>query len=127
MFNWQTHGMKTRKPLNYLRSYRLRWGLSQTELAHLLGSKSVGVITRIEKKLRAPTLKVMIGCFIIFGTSAAELFPDISVGVEGDVMERVWELYEKVQGDPSRKTKMKIELLESAIERANKRKHKARS
>jgi transcriptional regulator with XRE-family HTH domain len=127
MFGWPTNGMKTRKPSNYLVSYRLRWGLSQTELAHLLGSKSAGVITRIEKKLRAPTLKVMIGCFIIFGTSAAELFPDISASVEADVMDRVWELYEKVQGDPSRRTKMKIELLEGAIDRANERKHKARS
>jgi len=119
--------MKTRKPLNYLRSYRLRWGLSQTELAHLLGSKSAGVITRIEKKLRAPTLKVMIGCFIIFGTPAAELFPGISASVESDVMVRVWELYEEIQGDPSKRTKMKIGLLEAAIDRANERKHKASS
>jgi transcriptional regulator with XRE-family HTH domain len=126
MFGWRTQRMKTRKPLNFLRSYRLRWGLSQTELAHLLGSKSAGVITRIEKKLRAPTLKVMIGCFIIFGTPAAELFPGISASVESDVMLRVWEFYEKIQGDASRKTKMKIELLEGAIERAE-RKHKTRS
>jgi transcriptional regulator with XRE-family HTH domain len=118
--------MKRRKPINYLRSYRLRWGLSQIELAHLLGSKSAGVITRIEKKQRSPSLKILIGCFIIFGTPVAELFPGISASVENDVMARVWELYEKVQGDPSRRTKMKIELLEGAIERAE-RKHKTRS
>ena len=118
--------MKTRKPLNYLRSYRLRWGLSQGELANLLGCKTAGVISRIEKKLRAPTLKIVIGCFVLFGTPAAELFPDISGTVETDVMERVWELYEKVQGDPSRKTKTKIELLESIIERAERRMHKPR-
>jgi hypothetical protein len=35
----------------------------------------------------------------------------------------VWEMYERIQGDPSRKTKMKIELLEGAIERAKQRKH----
>jgi hypothetical protein len=85
------------------------------------------VISRIEKKLRTPTLKVVIGCFVLFGTPAAELFPDISGTVEADVMKRVWELYEKVQGDPSRKTKIKIELLESAIDRANHRKHDPRS
>ena len=39
-------------------------------------------------------------------------------------MERVWELYEKIQGDPSKKTKAKIEFLERAIERANQRNHK---
>jgi len=37
-------------------------------------------------------------------------------------MARVWELYEKIQGDPSKKTKIKIELLEGAIERADQRK-----
>jgi hypothetical protein len=41
-------------------------------------------------------------------------------------MERVWELYESVQGDPSRKTKKKIELLESVIEQAERRMHKPR-
>ena len=119
--------MKTRRPLNYLRSYRLRWGLSQGELANLLGCKTAGVISRIEKKLRAPTLRIVIGCFVLFGTPAAEVFPDISGTVETDVMEQVWALYEKVQGDPSRKTKAKIELLESVIERSKVRTHKTRS
>jgi hypothetical protein len=70
---------------------------------------------------------LVIACFILFGTQAAELFPDISASVESDVMARVWELYEKVQGDPSRRTKIKIELLEGAIERAQQRKHIPRS
>jgi hypothetical protein len=36
-------------------------------------------------------------------------------------MARVWEYYEKIQGDPSRKTKKQIVLLEEAIERAKER------
>ena len=119
--------MKTRKPVNYLRSYRLRWGLSQGELAHLLGWKRAEVVSRIEKKQRPPTLKLVIACFILFGAPAAELFPDISASIEIDVMARVWEMYEKIQGDPSRKTKMKIELFEGAIKRAEQRKHAPRS
>ena len=114
--------MKTRKPVNYLRSYRLRSGLSQGELAHLLGWKRAEVISRIEKKQRPPTLKLVIACFILFGTSAAELFPDISASIETDVIARAWELYERMQGDPSKKTKIKIELLEGAIARAGERK-----
>ena len=121
-----TH-MKIGKSVNYLRSYRLRWGLSQGELAHLLGWSRPEVISRIEKKQRAPTLKLMIGCFILFGTPAAELFPDIATRVETDVMARVWDFYEKIQGDPSRRTKKQIELLEDAIERANQRHRKPRS
>jgi hypothetical protein len=70
---------------------------------------------------------LVIACFILFGTPAAELFPDISASIETDVMARVWEMYEKIQGDPSKKTKTKIELFEGAIKRAEQRKHTPRS
>jgi hypothetical protein len=73
-----------------------------------------------------PTLKLIIGCFVLFGTAAAELFPDLSGAIETEVMARVWELYEEIQGDTSRKTKKQIELLEDAIERAEQRKIKSR-
>ena len=112
--------MKT-KNLNYLRSYRLRWGLSQGELAYLLGWSRSEVISRVEMKQRAPTLKLVVGCVILFGASAAELFPDLSSAIEAEVTARVWEMYETIQGDPSKKTKRQIELLEGAIERAKQR------
>ncbi|WP_445219364.1 helix-turn-helix transcriptional regulator [Bradyrhizobium sp. Pa8] len=119
--------MKTTKPVNYLRSRRLRWGLSQGELAYLLGWPRPDVISRIEKKQRPPTLKLVIACFILFGAPAAELFPDISASIENAVMTRVWEMYEEIQGDPSRKTRAKIQLLEGAIARSEKRKNEPRS
>jgi transcriptional regulator with XRE-family HTH domain len=118
--------VKTRKPINYLRSYRLRWGLSQGELAHLLGWKGAEVVSRIEKKQRPPTLKLVIACFILFGAPAAELFPDISATIEIAVMAHIWDMYEKIQGDPSRKTKKKMELFEGAIKRAEQRKRAPR-
>jgi hypothetical protein len=68
----------------------------------------------------------VIGCFVIFGTPAAEVFPGIAATVETDVMKRIEDLYEEIQGDPSRKTKIKIQLLESAIERAERRVHEPR-
>jgi transcriptional regulator with XRE-family HTH domain len=117
-----TRDMKAKKPINYVRSFRLRWGLSQGELSDFLGWNRPDVISRVEKKQRAPSLRFVIACFILFGASAAELFPDIAAGVDKTVMARVWEMYESIQGNPSRKTKVKIALLESAIERAQKRK-----
>jgi DNA-binding XRE family transcriptional regulator len=113
--------MSTRRPINYLRSHRLRWGLSQKELAHLLGWERPDVISRIEKKTRHPTLPLAMACFILFGTPAAELFPDMSASIETIVMARVWDMYERVQGDPSKRTRKKIELLEEAIARADQR------
>lgn len=114
--------MKPRRPINYLRSYRLRWGLSQVELATLLGWDRPEVISRIEKKQRPPSLRLAIACFILFGTQVDELFPDIFTAIDATVMSRVQEMYETVQGDPSRKTKKKIDLFENAIERAEHRK-----
>ena len=113
--------MNARKPINYVRSYRLRWGLSQVELANLLGWNRPDVVSRIEKKQRPPSLRFVIGCLILFGTEPGEVFPDISTGVETLVMARVQEMYESIQGNPSKRTKMKIELFESAIERAEQR------
>jgi transcriptional regulator with XRE-family HTH domain len=117
--------MNARTPIHYLRSHRLCWGLSQKELAYLLGWDRPDVISRIEKKQRPPTLPLAMACFILFGTSAPQLFPDMSASIEALVMARVWEMYETIQGDPSRRTKKKIELLEAAIERADRRKHAA--
>ena len=114
--------MNTRRPIHYLRSYRLRWGLSQVELANLLGWSRPDVISRVEQKQRPPSLTLVIACFILFGTQVDELFPDIFDAIDALVMSRVQEMYETMQGDPSRKTKKKIELFESAIERAEQRK-----
>ena len=114
--------MNARRPIHYLRSHRLRWGLSQEELAYLLGWDRPDVISRIEKKKRHPTLPLAMACFILFGTPAPLLFPDMAASIEALVMARVWEMYEAIQGDPSRRTKKKIELLEDAIARADQRK-----
>jgi hypothetical protein len=86
-----------------------------------LGWKRAEAISRLEKKQRPPSLKLVIGCFILFGTPAAELFPDIFDRLEADVMKRLWKFYENIQGDPSKKTKKQIVLLEDAIARANRR------
>ena len=114
--------MKPRRPINYLRSNRLRWGLTQGELAYLLGWDRPDVISRIENKERPPTLNLTIACFFLFDAPATDLFPDMSAGIEHLVMARVQELYETIQGNPSKRTKKKIELLEDAIARAERRK-----
>jgi DNA-binding XRE family transcriptional regulator len=114
--------MKKKKPINYLRSHRQRWGFSQRELANLFGWSRSEVISRIEQKKRLPNLKLIIACFILFGVPVADMFPDIADRVDAIVMAGVWEMYEKIQGNSSKRTKKKIELLESAIARAKLRK-----
>jgi transcriptional regulator with XRE-family HTH domain len=119
--------MKKKSSVSYLRAYRLRWGLSQVDLAYLLGWKTDKLVIGLEKKRVSPSARVVIGCYIIFGTRAAELFPGMFQEVEAEVLARVWDLYERLQGDPSKKTKVTIELLEDAIERAKQRERNNRS
>jgi transcriptional regulator with XRE-family HTH domain len=115
--------MKEKKHILYLRAYRMRWGLSQKDVAELMGWRSDTVVSKLEKKQRPPTARVLIGCFIIFGTPAIELFPGLFSEVETEVMKRVWDMYERIQGHPSKRTRTKIELLEDVIDRAEKREH----
>lgn len=112
------------KRTSYLQAYRKRWRLTQEELAKLLGLADHGVISRIEKGVRHPSIKVVLGCFILFGTQAAELFPSFFDTVEAGILDRVWELYERIQGHPSTRTRAKIELLEDVIERTKQRSDK---
>ena len=99
---------------SHKRSSRIFWGWDRPD-----------VISRIERKQRHPTLPLAMACFILLGTPAPQLFPDMSASIEALIMARVWEMYERIQGNPSRRTKKKIELLEDAIARANQRKRAA--
>jgi transcriptional regulator with XRE-family HTH domain len=110
-----------KKLANYLRPYRRRWGLTQHELAYLLGCKSGAVVSRLEGRKREPSLRIAVACFIVFGSPAAELFPHIATEVDEAVMARVWDLYDRLQGDPSRTTRTKLDILEDAIARAKDR------
>src|SRR5262245_20561170 len=51
---------------NYLRYYRRRFGLTQRELAFLLGL-SDSAISRIERNRSQPTLSVALACQALFG------------------------------------------------------------
>ena len=113
--------MSKKRFASYLRTYRRRWGLTQAELAFLLGYRSDSVICRLERQKTRVPLRVAFACFVLFGTPSSELFPGLSDEAEEAVMARVWDLYERLQGDPSRTTKLKIELLEDAIDRDKKR------
>jgi len=106
---------------SYLRSYRLRWGLTQAELAYLVGLKSGSVVSRIERLKRQPGLMVALACQVIFGTPPLELFPGIFSEIEAAVMRRAYALYENLQGTTSRAAKTKLNLLEDILARATAR------
>ena len=65
-----------------LRTYRRSWGLSQRELAEILGFGDRTAVSRIEHGKRVPLLETALACSTLFGVSLAELFPQLSLDIE---------------------------------------------
>lgn len=102
---------------SYLRPHRRRWGLTQQELAFLIGVKSRTAVSRIEGSKRRPSLDAVFICEMIFNTSPLELFPGLMSDLQVAILRRASELYEALQGDPSKATRLKLDFLERLLER----------
>jgi transcriptional regulator with XRE-family HTH domain len=108
-----------------LRPARRRWGFTQAELAFLLGFKTGKSISRIEALKQTPALDVALSSAIIFNTAPAKLFPGAIYDAEQLILARARELYDKLQGDPSKATRIKLDFLEALLERIERRSHLA--
>lgn len=102
---------------SYLRTHRRRSGLTQDELGSLLGHQSGAVISVLERSGRALRLREAYAFEIIFGITAHELFPHIHTSVLAEVIARVRERYDELQGDSSLNTRLKLDFFESIFER----------
>jgi len=80
-----------------LRTLRLRCGLSQCEIAHVLGFTSEVPVSRHEGSATIPNLLTALGYEIIFRVPVSELFPGLSQAVETVIEERLAELESKLQ------------------------------
>jgi hypothetical protein len=74
----------------------------------------------LENHKVSPTLAMAVALRVVFGTEHTELFPTIEK-IEKDVLARTNDLYERLQGDPSKRTKMKLNFFEFIFERAERR------
>jgi transcriptional regulator with XRE-family HTH domain len=96
-------------------------GLSQPELAFLLGWKANSSVSLLEKKGREPKLTIAVQLEILFGATSADLFPRLTIEAEEELVRRAYELHTRLQGNPSKKTKEKLELLELVLKRVKER------
>ncbi|MBE7487006.1 helix-turn-helix transcriptional regulator [bacterium] len=62
---------------NYLRMFRRSAGLTQKELAYLLGIHSASPISRYERSLREPSLHTLLAFELIFRTPGRRLFAGV--------------------------------------------------
>ena len=82
---------------NYLRAYRKRSGLTQREVAFLLGCRNGVQVSRYEKRRCVPLLATALACEAVFGIPVAELFAGVRERVGREVDKRLLELKSKLQ------------------------------
>lgn len=101
--------MTRRYRQTYLKAYRRKAALSQSELGELLGISSHAV-GKYEAGKRLVPATVLIASEIIFGTSAASIFPALYNSVEEDLAIRALGLYDRLASstDPLSAKKLKI-------------------
>jgi DNA-binding XRE family transcriptional regulator len=102
---------------SYLRPLRRRWGFTQGELAFLIGYETGKSISRIEALQQTPTLNTALSCSVIFNIAPVTLFPGALSDAEQRVCTRANQLYEELQGDSSKTTRIKLEFLEVLLAR----------
>ena len=101
---------------NYLRTYRLRAGLSQKEVTALLGCKSSSMISRYERRVRLPQLQTALAYQIILRVPISELFLGAFDQTQRVVAKRVRQMLRKL-GAKAGKTvnPRKLEMLRSIL------------
>lgn len=103
---------------NYVRTSRLRHGLSVQDLAHLINQRSPTVISQYEHGDRVPTLEGALALEAVFGLAPREMFPDLFEHVEEVVMRQGRALYDRLEGLTDRGSEAKRELLDAMARRA---------
>lgn len=112
--------MNHRTSLCYLRTHRRVWGLSQIELAKLLGLDTPSRVSRLERSKckRGPTYETALACQVLFGIEPRDMYPTIHRQVEDRVIRACYHMHRGMEHSTSLSDLRKRELLEIALRRA---------
>lgn len=102
----------------YLRTHRRNWGLTQKELAELIGTVRAAQVSRYETDKRAPKLEVALACQVIFGVPPATMFPDTFTLIEEEVIRNMHRMDQRLAHTTNPIGMRKRELCGLALERA---------
>ncbi len=94
--------MKPSSVGTYLRFLRRRSGLSQRELARILGNITASQISRHERSAAPPTLLTAFGYQAVFKKLTPDIFPGLYHTIEAGVEERL-EAFERELGNSTAK------------------------
>ena len=98
---------------NYLRTYRKRAGLSQAEVAFLLGCHSGAKVSRYEHAARRPNLETIVAYEVILHTALRDLFAGLYRDVEKRTQKRAGILIRNLESaqHPDPRVRQKIAIL----------------
>ena len=101
---------------SYLRTHRLKSGMSQSELAELVGIVSHQQVSQHERATATPSLTAALSYQFVFRVPMTELFPGLVESVKLNVEERLYKMKEKLQestakGREAQKIARKLEWL----------------
>lgn len=100
--------MTSHRLQNYLRTYRRKSGLTQREVAFLLGRKNGAQLSRYEKQRRLPPLRTALAFEAIYKIPLAELFAGLRESVGHDTAERIAVLNADFQADSDSKRQRRL-------------------
>lgn len=104
---------------NYLRTHRRRTGLSQEEVAALLGAASGTKVSRYENFARRPAVTAVFAYEIVFNQPASELFAGNYHAIRLAVQKRARRMAKQLAARSDAqtgKTLRKLELLRTIVE-----------
>lgn len=112
--------MLKQRPLCYLRMHRRIWGLTQKEVAELLGLKSTSAVSRLEhaKCKHGPSYETALACQVLFGIEPRDMYPTIHRKVEDRVIRACYLIHHGLEHSSKVSDLRKRELLEMALRRA---------
>lgn len=101
----------------YLRTHRKRTGLSQEEVAWLMGRKGDSCIYGHESSRRKPSLESVLAYEIIYGRPAKELFAGFFEAAQLVTRRRAAALIKRLEGhDDGPRTEIKLAVLRALAE-----------
>ena len=109
---------------NYLRTYRRRFGLSQRELAMLLGAATGTKVSRYENFSRMPAVSTVWAYEAVFDTPALELFAGNYRTIRRAVQTRAKRLLKNLESQsPAAQARIarKLALLRSIVDSNDRR------
>jgi transcriptional regulator with XRE-family HTH domain len=103
---------------SYLHKLRKQWGLSQPDIASLLGITG-SALSRFENRSRRPNARLIAGAEVLFGHGVKDVFPAFYRDIERAIVNRARRQHDRLESKADPASREKLRFLNEIIERAS--------